>query len=517
MLDLTPFIRPWARRKLAAHERLNPADVQRSTLLGLLRAAEGTLFGRDHRFAQIRSVEDFQARVPLRRYADFWNGYWSEPFPQLRDVTWPGTIRYFAKTSGTTLGLSKNIPLSRQMIRANRRAGLRTLLHHVASRPDSKFLRGKIFLLGGSTGFESPAPGIACGDLSGISTATYPLWAQCISYPPSSVAGIKDWEKRIELILADPQSRLVRGIAGQTTWLLSFLERAVQAGPGCGATLGEVFPNLELIVCGGMNFTPYAERLARLIGEDGIRLAEAYVASEGFIAIGQGFPGRGMQPVLDNGLFLEFVPLDELERPTPRRYWMETAEPHVDYALAVTSNSGLWACLIGDAVRFEDAALQRMKVVGRIDQMMSPFGEHLLETELALALTTSGQAVGHPIKEYAVGALFPKSPARPGHHLYIVEFSQYPPAQAVQPRFLEAVDSALKSCNADYCDVRVGNLVLAEPKLLVAAPGAFEAWMRRRGKLGGQNKMPRILLDPESLEDLRRHVSAFARAAGPST
>ena len=475
----------------------------------LLRRAKNTQFARDHFFSNIRTVEDFQAHVPLRRYDDFWQEYWGKSYPYLRDVTWPGSIPYFAHTSGTSLGVSKNIPVSHDMLRSNERAAVRTLAHHLAHNQKSKILLGKILLLGGSTGLESPAPGIHGGDLSGISSATYPLWARLIAYPSREVASIPDWATRMEIILEDPKSRGVRAIAGQTTWLLSFLERALQATPEGNATLEEAFPSLELMICGGMNFAPYQNRLASLVGSSRTAVREVYVASEGFIAIGAGFPGSGMRPVLDNGLFLEFVPLSELNTSSPRRFWLENIEPEIDYAIVVSSNAGLWAYLIGDVIRFSDRDFENLVVVGRCDQMMSPFGEHVLEVQLTEALMRAGDAVGNPVKEYSAGPSFPSGPNEAGNHLYIVEFENGAPDEASCHLFLETADATLRAANHDYNDLRMDDLLIKRPKLLVAEQDAFEAWMRRRGKLGGQNKIPRIILNPELLEDLRNHVTIF--------
>ena len=477
----------------------------------LLRRARETQFARDHSFSTIRTVEDFQAQVPLRRYDDFWQEYWGKSYPYLRDVTWPGSIPYFARTSGTSLGVSKNIPVSPDMLRSNERAAVRTLARHLADNQKSKILLGKILLLGGSTGLQSPAPGVHCGDLSGISSATYPLWARLLASPSREVARIPDWTARMEIILEDPKTRRVRAIAGQTTWLLAFLERALQATPGAGSKLEDAFPRLELMICGGMNFAPYQSRLTSLAGSGRIAVREVYVASEGFIAIGEGFPGSGMRPILDNGLFLEFVPLSELDSVSPRRFWLETVEPGVDYAIAVSSNAGLWAYLIGDVVRFAHSDLKSMMVVGRCDQMMSPFGEHVLEVQLTEALMRAGEAAGTPIKEYAAGPSFPSGPNEAGNHLYIVEFENGEPDEAARRLFLDTADAALKAANHDYGDLRMDGVLIKGPELLVARHGAFEAWMKRRGKLGGQNKIPRIILNPELLEDLRRHVASFGR------
>ncbi len=401
---------------------MNPVEAQRSTLMRLLRHAESTGFGRAHNFSQMQSVSDFQARVPLRRYEDFWNEFWSGPFPVLKDISWPGTIPFFALTSGTTSGRSKYIPVSKEMVRSNRRAALRVLMSHVLRRPDSRILENKLFFLGGAINLSNEAAGIQSGDLSGISIATSPWWLQRLSYPPPEIAGISDWEERMDAVLDDPRSRNISGIAGQTAWLLAFLEKAMQSSRGDRHTLAERFPLLELVLVGGVNFAPYDRRLAEIIGAGAVSLREIYAASEGFIGSGSGAPGSGVTPLLDNGLFLEFVPLDEIGSARPARHWMATVQPDIDYAIVVSSNAGLWAYQIGDIVRFEEVKTPNILVKGRTEQTLSAFGEHLIEAEITEAVFAAANKIKRRVQEYAVAPIFPHGYSEPGYHLYVVEF-----------------------------------------------------------------------------------------------
>jgi hypothetical protein len=486
---------------------MNPVEAQRSTLRRLLHQAQSTQFARTHGFSQIRTVSDFQARVPLRRYEDYWRDFWSGSFPVLKNISWPGTIPFFALTSGTTSGRSKYIPVSKEMIRSNRRAALRVLMHHVRSNPNSRLFEGKMFLLGGAIDLNIEAPGIQSGDLSGISTATIPWWFRLHSYPPRKTALIFDWEERMDVVSKDPRSRDITAIGGQTPWLLAHMERAFTLKNNNNNTLAETFPLLELIICGGVNFSPYEHRFEAIMKGQQVALREVYAASEGFIAIGNGHPGNGMNPLLDNGLFFEFVPLEEIEASEPTRHWMETVEPNIDYAVAISSNSGLWAYLIGDIIRFKEVEKPCIVVTGRTGQALSAFGERLIEAEIVEAVTKAADVIGKSVQEFVVGPVFPSAAGETGRHLYIVEFSDPPSDAALNHKFSEKIDSVLKEINLDYFEMRSGGLVIDRPELLTAPPGTFYGWMKKRGKLGGQNKVPRILLDQVLFEDLRRFAS----------
>ncbi|MBV9755536.1 MAG: GH3 auxin-responsive promoter family protein, partial [Alphaproteobacteria bacterium] len=341
MIDATPWLIGYARQRMAALGRLDPVRAQAHELAKLLAVAAGTRFGRTHRFAAIGSVADYQSAVPLRRWDGFWTEWWEPSFPVLRDVTWPGRINYFAETSGTTSGVTKHIPVSHDMIRANRRAALEVLAFHAAVRPDTRVLGGRSFMLGGSTALRRLAPAVWSGDLSGIAAAKVPFWARARVFPPRGLALIANWERKIALLAERVHGEDIRSISGTPSWLLLFFDRLAARWPAAARRLAAHFPRLELLVHGGVGFAPYADSVAGWLDGSRAETREVYPASEGFIAAADRGPGEGLRLMLDNGLFYEFVPLEQLAAAAPDRHWIANAELGRDYALVLTSNAGL--------------------------------------------------------------------------------------------------------------------------------------------------------------------------------
>jgi hypothetical protein len=507
MLDATPLFRLYAQRRRNALARQDAAAEQERQLLRLVGQAANTRFGRDHGFAKIRSVAEFQARVPLRRYEAMWNDYWKAAFPVLTDCSWPGTIPYFAQSSGTSSGTTKYIPCSDAMNRANARAGLDVLVHHVTARPNSRVLGGKSFLLGGSTDLSALAPGIRSGDLSGIAAARTPLWAKARIFPPRDIALIADWEKKVAAIARDIVRQDITSIAGTPSWLLVFFERLFAAYPERAETLAAFFPRLELVIHGGVNFAPYRDSFAELLNGAHAETREVYAASEGFIASADLGPGEGMRLMADSGLFFEFVPVAELDSPAPTRHWLATVETGIDYAIAVSTNAGLWSYVIGDTVKFVSRTPPRLLVTGRISYYLSAFGEHLTGEEIEDAVGAAAAAIGARIADFSVGAVFPDAGTPRGYHLAVVEFAS-DVALPARERFIAAFDARLKERNNDFRDHRAGGFGLDPPRLLAVPHGTFEAWMKARGKLGGQNKVPRVIADADLFQSLKDFAAA---------
>lgn len=508
MLDLTPALRLFARRRRANLAALNPAATQEAELLKLLRRAADTTFGRDHGFSKISSVKDFQARVPLRRYEDFWEAYWEKPFPTLTDVSWPGTIPYFAVTSGTTKGVTKYIPCSAAMNKSNIRASLDILVHHVTARPQSRLMAGRGFVLGGSTALTVHAPGIRSGDLSGIAAAEVPRWARPRYFPPRDLALIADWEEKMARLAPASLEAQITSVSGTPSWLLIFFDALHALRPDLPHRLASYYPDLELVVHGGIGFEPYQRQFEALLEGSHAELREVYAASEGFIATADRGSGEGMRVNLDTGLFFEFVPLDELESPNPTRHWIADAEPGVNYALVLSSCAGVWSYVVGDTVRLVDRDPPRLLVTGRTAYMLSAFGEHLIGEEIEHAIATAADEIGEMVADFSVGALFPKAKGELGRHLYIVEFGETLPGNDKLAAFAKTLDAALCETNEDYAAHRAGGFGLHSPRVHAVPHGSFAGWMKKRGKLGGQNKVPRIINDEALFQDLRDFTKA---------
>ena len=507
MIDATPVLRGYARYRGRQLARQDPAEAQRRQLLRLLRRAKDTRFGREHEFGSIRTVAEFQSRVPIRRYEDFWADYWQPAFPRLTDVTWPGTIPYFALTSGTTSGNTKYVPVSREMVASNKWAVFDLLTFHLESRPDSRVLGGKNFMLGGSTDLVEQAPGIYSGDLSGIAANEVPVWARPFYFPPRPLALIADWEEKLRAIGPLSLAQDIRVIGGTASWLLLFFDRMAALAGRTVPRVAEIYPNLELIVHGGVNFAPYRARFERLLEGSRAELREIDPASEGFIAVADRGSGEGLRMVLDNGLFYEFVPLEELDSPAPRRFWIGDVETGVNYAIVLSTCAGAWAYVLGDTVRFVDTRPPRLLITGRTSYMLSAFGEHVIGEEIEAGVAAAAAAIGAAVTDYSVGPIYPEQAGEIGGHLYVVEFAGGIPDAASLSEFGRAIDSSLSTANPDYKDHRAGGFGMTEPRILPVPPGTFAEWMRSRGRLGGQNKVPRIINDRELVASL----TAFAR------
>ena len=491
MLDATPLLKIYANRRRRHLAAQRPAAAQERQLLKLLRKARNTRFGKDHDFGAIRSVSDFQQRVPLRRYEDFWTEYWRDSFPTLTDVTWPGTIHYFAVTSGTSADTTKYIPCSDEMNRSNVRAGLDLLTHHLANRPDSHIFGGKSFMLGGSTDLVQQASGVWSGDLSGIAARKIPWYAKSRYFPPLKIALIEDWERKVDVLAQASVGEDIRFIGGTPSWLLIFFDRLAAND----RKLAEIWPHLELLVHGGVNFAPYRRQFEALLEGSRAEMREVYPASEGFIALADRGYGEGLRMLLDTGLFFEFVPVEELESPNPTRHWIETAETGVNYAILLSTCAGVWSYVVGDTVKLVDRDPPRVLVTGRTSYSLSAFGEHLIDQEIEEAVTHAAEQIEAAITDYSVGAVFPAKKGDLGGHLYIVEFATPVKEPKRRRAFVSDLDEALCETNDDYKAHRAGGYGMKEPVLLAVPPGTFAAWMKKRGKLGGQNKVPRIIND----------------------
>lgn len=502
MIDATPLLRLYAGRRARWLAQEDAAAAQQRVLLRLVARAVATRFGRDHGFADIRDRGDFAAAVPLRRYEDFWAAYWRPVFPNLVDCSWPGRVPFFAATSGTSTGASKFIPVTAEMMRSDRQAALDLLAHHMRCRPDSHVLAGRSLLLGGSSDLVEQALGVRSGDLSGIAAATLPAWARIFAYPPPAIARLKDWEGKMARLAERAPLADIRSIAGTPSWLFLFFDELVRRHPGRGTRLADFFPALELVIHGGVNFAPYRRRFAEWLEGGHGELREAYAASEGFIAAADRGEGEGLRVVLDHGIFYEFVPVGEIDAAAPTRHWIGDIETGVDYAPALSTCAGLWAYIVGDTVRFLSRDPPRLVVTGRLSYTLSAFGEHLSGEEIEAAVNNAAAAIGAGMRDFAVGALYPEKPGEIGGHLYIVEFEQ-PVSAADKARFAVAIDRDLMRRNLDYRDHRAAGFGLLMPQIGVLRPGGFAEWMRRRGRLGSQNKVPRVVSDPELFADLR--------------
>lgn len=499
MIDGTPALALYAKFRNAKLKFCDPKKVQTAQLFWLLNKAKSTRFGKEYGFETIKSVEEFQKRVPLRNYDDFWNHYWKDSFPVLNNITWPGTIPFFCWTSGTTTGTRKYIPYSNDMTASYNRAGTDLLVHHITNRPDSRIFGGKSFMLGGSTNLHKEAEGVFTAEVSGITAKRLPWWAELYFYPPKELSDIPNWNIRMRKIAEGARSQDIRLMGGMPSWTLIFLEQYADLGGVKEGIFSKIFPNLEMFVHGGVKFEPYLKQYQSLLAGTRAELREVYPASEAFIAVADRGFGEGLRIVLDSHVFYEFVPVDELGNENPTRHWIGNVEEDVNYAIVLNSPSGMWGYVLGDTVRFIDTKTPRILITGRTSYSMSAFGEHLILEEVEKGVLEGLNQENLTLTEYCLGAFI--SPdggaANLGHHRYLIECTTEPSDPGIKKRIAEAIDRKLLSLNDDYADHRAPGCGVLEPEVFLLKHGSFAAWMESRGRLGDQFKVPKIMSDPE--------------------
>jgi hypothetical protein len=476
----------YARKRTRELDALSLPKTQENVLRDLVRHARKTRFGREHHFDTIRSVEDYQKRVPIRTYEQFWDGYWKDAYPRLEGITWPDHIPYYALSSGTTSWATKYIPVSAQMLSSNRKAAFTTLALFKAEYPQASIFNGRVFFLGGNTDMRLQADGSLAGDLSGIAAREVVSAIRPYTFPPLELAAIPDWNKKV-IALAEASATLpITAFSGVPAWMLVVFD-ALKKVTG-KKTIAEIWPELRLIIHGGTMFDPYRELFQREIASDRVHTAETYPCSEGFVAT-EDCRTRQLRIVPDHGIFFEFVPFEELDKERPTRHTLATVETGVNYAVIMTTCAGLWSYLVGDTVSFIDRPQARIRFTGRTKYYLSAFGEHLISEEIEKAIVAAAEQTQASVKDFHVGPVFPTDPTKPGHHRYLVEFALEP---TDRPLFMRVVDDTLRKINEDYDAHRAGDLSLLAPQLQVVRLGGYLDWMIAHGKRPPQHKVPRM-------------------------
>jgi hypothetical protein len=470
----------------------DPAGAQERLLLALTRTAARTAFGRDYDFRGVRSVADFQRRVPLAQFRDR-DAYWRRVVAGEPGVVWPGRIPLYAITSGST-GAPKLVPVSREGLRGFLRAGRDILSHYLVATGDAEHFRGQFLYLGGSRELAPDASGATLGDLSGIVAEETPWIYKPFRLPSPAAHAIADWDAKLEAVAAEAWNADVRAVSGIPSWLLALFERVLarRRAQGLAAdSVADAWPNLSLIVPGGVSFEPYRALFRELIGKP-FHALEVYVCSEGFLAIQDRPESPDLLLRMDAGVFHEFVPVEELRAERPTRHWAGTVETGVEYALALTTASGVWATFLGDTVRFESLRPHRIRFAGRTEQFVNAFGEHLRAGEIEAALVAACAATNASAVECHVAPLYPTAESRLRGHEWFVEFARPPDDEGV---FVRVLDDTLRTRNVDYDEHRRGGVDFAAPRLVPVARGTFRAAMQREGRSGGQHKIPRTRND----------------------
>ncbi len=486
--------KPFAKRITARiYKQSNDAvKVQQKVFNNLIKQAQNTVFGKDHNFDKINSYEDFKKQIPIRDYEAL-KPYVERVIAGEPDILWKGKPLYFSKTSGTTSGV-KYIPLTKKAMLAQIKAARNALLHYISDTNNIDFLEGKLIFLQGSPELEE-VNGIKTGRLSGISAHYVPKYLLKNRLPSWETNCIEDWETKVEAIIDETINEDMRLIGGIPSWVQMYFERLVER---TGKKVGEIFPNFNLFVYGGVNYEPYRNKFEDLIGRK-VDAIELYPASEGFISYQDLQSEKGMLLLVDNGIFYEFIPSEEFFNQNPTRILLADVKIGVNYVIILNTNAGLWGYNIGDTVEFVSISPPRILVTGRIKHFISAFGEHVISKEIEDALNSQTTGTSISVSEFTVAPQITPNNGLPFHEWFI-EFENKPEDLS---DFAKKIDASLQKQNSYYRDLVEGK-ILQTVKITAIQKGGFINYMKSVGKLGGQNKVPRLSNDRIIADELSK-------------
>jgi hypothetical protein len=473
-----------------------PNEVQEELLMNLIRRAENTVIGAQYDFSSITSYTTFSERVPVSSYEDL------QPLIERtrqgeQNVFWDAPIKWFAKSSGTTNAKSKFIPVSNDALEDCHYKGSKDLLClYLNNNEESEMFLGKSLRLGGSSQIYEDKDTFF-GDLSAILIENMPIWAEFSSTPSNKISLMSEWETKLTAIINETKNENVTSFAGVPSWLLVLMNRLLEeTGKG---NLLELWPNLEVYFHGGVSFEPYREQYEKLLPKSDFKYYEIYNASEGFFAIQDLNDSSDLLLMLDYGIFYEFIPMDTFGTPNQKVIRLAEVELFKNYAVVITTNSGLWRYLIGDTVRFTSLNPYRIRVSGRTKHHINVFGEELMVENTDQAIAKACQLTQTEVVDYTVAPIFMDGKEK-GAHEWMIEFKQNP--KDVN-QFQKILDDTLQSLNSDYEAKRYNNMTLNPLVINLARPHLFYDWLKERDKLGGQHKIPRLSNQREYLEQLK--------------
>ncbi len=472
-----------------------PNEVQREELNNLLQTAKNTEVGKQYNFGDMRHYEDFANRVPVRTY--------EEIAPMIersrkgeQNIFWPTPIKWFAKSSGTTNAKSKFIPISNESLEdCHFKGGKDMLSLYFANNEKSTLFQGKALRLGGSRALYEEN-NTYFGDLSAIMIDNLPLWAELVSAPSQKVSLMAEWESKMEAIVKETIREDIRSMAGVPSWMLVLLQN-VLTETGRKSIL-DVWPNMEVYFHGGINFLPYKEQYNTLFPSDSMHYVELYNASEGFFGVQDQLHSNELLLMLDYGIFYEFIPMKTYGTNSEKVIPLSEVEVGEQYAVIISTNAGLWRYHIGDTIRFTSIAPYRFRITGRTKHFINVFGEELVIENADTALENVCQKHHVQVVDYTAAPIF-MAGAEKGGHEWLIEFKKPPQNPEA---FAQDLDLTLQAINSDYEAKRYKNITLMPLKLHVAAPKTFYNWLKQKGKIGGQHKVPRLANTREYLEEL---------------
>lgn len=462
----------------------NAGKIQHEQWESLIRKALRTEYGEKYGFAKIQTEADYRERVPVISYTEL-RPYVERLMKGENRLLWPGPIKWFSKSSGTTNAKSKYIPVSKEsLLDCHYKGGMDMYALYLRSHPTSRILGGKTVSMGGSLRPWPENPNIRCGDVSAILTRYLPFWAESRRIPKREIALMEDWEKKLPMMAQATMKSDVRSLMGVPSWILIYLEKVLEISGK--QNLHELWPHLELLIHGGVSFTPYRKQYEILLGPS-VHYLETYNASEGFFGI-QDIENEDMLLMLDYGVYYEFILAEEWGKDHPKAIGIEEVETGRNYALILSTNAGLWRYMIGDTIVFTSLRPYRFRISGRTKHYINTFGEELMVDNADKALSEACAKTGAEIADYTAAPVFLDS-SRQARHQWLIEFKTLPNDMEC---FGNLLDSALKSLNSDYEAKRSKDLLLKQPQIIALPAGTFYRWLKQKGKLGGQNKVPRL-------------------------
>ncbi len=471
-----------------------PSAIQQNTLSNLLYQAANTQLGQQYSFSTIDSYEKFKDNVPLVHYEDF------EPYIERvrkgeENLIWPGKIKWFAKSSGTTNAKSKFIPITEESLnQCHYRAGKDMFSLYARQYPDTEIFTLKNLRLGGSAEMYEDY-GSEFGDLSAILIDNLPFWAEMANIPDKKTSLMSEWESKMRTIIDSVLSQNVGSLTGVPSWMMVLLQQILKEQNS--TKIHEVWPQLEAFFHGGISFKPYVQQYAD-ISEKPLNYFEIYNASEGFFAVQDLKNSADLLLLLDHGIFYEFIPMDEFYKDNPKVIELSEVEMGKNYAMVISTNGGLWRYILGDTVMFTHDQPYRIRVTGRTKHFINAFGEELIIENAEEALRRVQEKTGTRINEFTAGPIYMEGDQKGGHE-WIIEFQKAPENSQ---EFAQLLDETLQELNSDYEAKRYKNITLNSLKLHVVPEGFFHSWLKQKGKLGGQNKVPRLANHREFLDEL---------------
>ncbi|TVQ16317.1 MAG: hypothetical protein EA361_04385 [Bacteroidetes bacterium] len=474
----------------------NPHQAQNDLLLSLVEKAKNTEWGKKYDFDTIKDVKTFQERLPVQDY-DQVKIYVERLRKGEHNLLWPTEIKWFAKSSGTTSDKSKFIPVSPEALEdCHMKGGKDMLSLYCSNRPDTEIFTGKGLVMGGSHSVSEFSSNSYFGDISAILVQNFPFWAELMRTPNISIALMDDWEQKLDKIANATITENVTNLSGVPSWNLMLLKKVIEITGR--KNILEVWPNLELFIHGGVSFAPYREQFKKLIPSDQMWYMETYNASEGFFGIQDQAHSDEMLLMLDYGIFYEFIPSSELERDNPRVLTLDQVETDTNYALVITTNAGLWRYMIGDTIQFTSTNPYRIQISGRTKNFINAFGEEVIVDNAEKALDAACKATGAVISEYTAAPVFLEDNDSASHE-YLIEFEKEPEDL---DRFITVLDKKLQDINSDYEAKRTADILLKKPKIKAVPKDTFFKWLKSKGKVGGQNKVPRLFNNRKYVDEI---------------